>query len=59
VLDLKIADLAKDAQLLQISRNMATELIAEDPNFEKPENAAIAYQFAMMNTHKTNWSRIS
>jgi ATP-dependent DNA helicase RecG len=59
VLDLKIADLAKDAQLLQISRNMATELIAEDPNFESPENAAIAYQFAMMNTHKTNWSRIS
>ena len=59
VLDLKIADLAKDAQLLQISRNMATELIAEDPNFENPENAPIAYQFAMMNTHKTNWSRIS
>lgn len=59
VLDLKIADLAKDAQLLQISRNMAIELIAEDPNFEKPENAPIAYQYAMMNTHKTNWSRIS
>lgn len=59
VLDLKIADLAKDAQLLQVSRNMATELIAEDPNFEKPENAPIAFQFAMMNTHKTNWSRIS
>jgi ATP-dependent DNA helicase RecG len=59
VLDLKIADLAKDAQLLQISRNMAIELIAEDPDFEKPENATIAYQFAMMNTHKTNWSRIS
>jgi ATP-dependent DNA helicase RecG len=59
VLDLKIADLAKDAQLLQICRNMATELIAEDPNFENPENAAIAYQYAMMNTHKTNWSRIS
>ncbi|HRG51700.1 MAG TPA: ATP-dependent DNA helicase RecG [Bacteroidia bacterium] len=59
VLDLKIADLAKDAQLLQISRNMATEIIAEDPNFENPENAPVAFQFAMMNTHKTNWSRIS
>jgi ATP-dependent DNA helicase RecG len=59
VLDLKIADLAKDAQVLQLSRNMATELIAEDPNFENPENAPIAFQFAMMNTHKTNWSRIS
>jgi ATP-dependent DNA helicase RecG len=59
VLDLKIADLVKDAQLLQISRNMAIELIAEDLNFENPENAAIAYQYAMMNTQKTNWSRIS
>ena len=59
VLDLKIADLAKDAQLLQISRNMATEIIAEDPNFENPENAPVAFQFAMMNTQKTNWSRIS
>ncbi|HET6228148.1 MAG TPA: ATP-dependent DNA helicase RecG [Bacteroidia bacterium] len=59
VLDLKIADLAKDAQVLQLSRNMATELIAEDPNFENPENAPIAFQFAMMNTQKTNWSRIS
>jgi ATP-dependent DNA helicase RecG len=59
ILDLKIADLSKDAQVLQLSRNMATELIAEDPNFENPQNAAIAYQFAMMNTHQTNWSRIS
>lgn len=59
VLDLKIADLAKDAQVLQLSRNMATELIAEDPNFEKPQNAVIAYQFAMLNSHQTNWSRIS
>lgn len=59
VLDLKIADLAKDAHVLQLSRNTATELIAEDPNFENPQNASIAYQFAMMNTHQTNWSRIS
>ncbi len=59
VLDLKIADLAKDAQILQVARNMATELITEDPTFEKPENAPIAHQYAAMHVNKTNWSRIS
>ncbi len=59
VLDLKLADLARDAKILQMARNTAIELLNDDPNFEKKENASIAYQFAMMNTHQTNWSRIS
>jgi len=59
VLDLNIADLAKDAQILHSARNMAIELLAEDPNLEKPENSGIAYQFALTNTNRTNWSRIS
>jgi ATP-dependent DNA helicase RecG len=59
VLDLNIADLAKDSQILHSARNMAIELLAEDPNLEKPENSAIAYQFAITNTSRTNWSRIS
>jgi len=59
VLDLNIADLAKDAQILHAARNMVIELLSEDPNLEKPENSNIAYQFAMMNNPKTNWSRIS
>jgi len=59
VLDLNIADLAKDAQILHAARNMAIELLSEDQNLEKPENSNIAYQFALMNTSRTNWSRIS
>lgn len=59
VLDLNIADLAKDAQILHLARNMATELLSEDANLEKAENGNIAYQLAMLNSHKTNWSRIS
>ena len=59
VLDLKIADLAKDAPILHSARNMAIELLSEDPNLEKSENTAIAYQFAMTNRSSTNWSRIS
>lgn len=59
VLDLNIADLAKDAQILHAARNMAIELLSEDQNLEKPENSNIAYQFALMNSSRTNWSRIS
>ncbi|MES2286537.1 MAG: ATP-dependent DNA helicase RecG [Bacteroidota bacterium] len=59
VLDLNIADLAKDAQILHAARNMAIELLSEDPNLENPENSNIAYQFAMTNNNRTNWSRIS
>ncbi len=59
VLDLNIADLAKDSQILHAARNMVIELLSEDSNLEKPENSAIAYQYSMMNSNRTNWSRIS
>ncbi len=59
VLDLNIADLAKDSQILHAARNMAIELLSEDPNLEKPENSNIAYQFALTNNSRSDWSRIS
>jgi ATP-dependent DNA helicase RecG len=59
VLDLNIADLAKDSQILHAARNMVVELLSEDPELQKQENAPIAYHFAMMGREKTNWSRIS
>lgn len=59
VLDLNIADLAKDAQILHTARNMVIELLSEDPELVNPENANIAYQFSMLNSNRTNWSRIS
>jgi ATP-dependent DNA helicase RecG len=59
VLDLNIADLAKDAQILNSARNIAIELLSDDPTLEKPEHSNIAYQLAISNNPKTNWSRIS
>ena len=59
VLDLKIADLAQDSQILYAARNMAIEILAEDPNIEKQENSNIAYQFSQSNSSQFNWSRIS
>jgi ATP-dependent DNA helicase RecG len=59
VLDLNIADLAKDAQILHAARNMVIELLSEDPELQKLENSNIAYHFSMMGSNRTNWSRIS
>jgi ATP-dependent DNA helicase RecG len=59
VLDLKIADLIKDSQILHAARNCAMDLLAEDSELIKPENANIAYQYGLMNSNNTNWSRIS
>ncbi|MDQ3047113.1 MAG: ATP-dependent DNA helicase RecG [Bacteroidota bacterium] len=58
VLDLNIADLAKDAQILTLARNMAIELLSEDPELSKAENSTIAYHLALTK-EKTNWSSIS
>ncbi|GAK36837.1 ATP-dependent DNA helicase RecG [Bacteroides graminisolvens DSM 19988 = JCM 15093] len=36
--DLKIADLARDGQLLQYVREIATSIVDSDPNANLPEN---------------------
>lgn len=59
VLDLHLADLAKDSQILHAARNMALEVLSEDKELEKPENAPMAYHLAMMKKSHVNWSRIS
>jgi len=41
VLDLKLADLAKDQVILSEARNTVIELFSEDPQLEKPENAIL------------------
>ncbi|MBL7892381.1 MAG: ATP-dependent DNA helicase RecG, partial [Bacteroidia bacterium] len=59
VVDLKISDLVKDAQILLLARNAASALLANDPNIERPANVRIANQYVLINQSKTNWSRIS
>ncbi len=59
VVDLKLADLSRDSQLLQLARNYASQLLADDPEIQKPENSRIANQYVNINQNKTNWSRIS
>ncbi|MEO6884579.1 MAG: ATP-dependent DNA helicase RecG [Bacteroidia bacterium] len=59
VLDLRLADLAKDAQLLLLARNIAEETLNTDVDLSKPENANIAKQLQKLNKNSANWIRIS
>ena len=59
ILDLKVADLAKDQQILLLARKNASELLAKDPNFQDSENASILKEFKNILRTKPNWSRIS
>ena len=59
VLDLLIADLAKDGRILSESRAAAQSLLAEDPNLSIPANAAIRHHIESLPATAVNWSRIS
>jgi ATP-dependent DNA helicase RecG len=57
--DLKIADIAKDSQLLQYVREMAERLLDDDPEGMKPENQIIWQQLKELRKKNVNWSVIS
>jgi ATP-dependent DNA helicase RecG len=58
-LHLKIADLAKDGQLLGLARQKAIEVFSEDPDLCKEENRAIGHYLKNKLLEKPNWSVIS
>ena len=59
VLDLKIADLAKDGQIVSLAREMATKLLKNDPNVELEENRGIRIKLAEVLKSRPNWGRIA
>lgn len=58
-LDLLIADLSKDADVLKKAREAANELLENDPQLAKPENKMVWQQIQSMRKTAVNWSRIS
>ena len=59
VLDLLIADLAKDAKILQESRAAAQEILELDPDLTLPEHENIKQHIQSLQANTVNWSRIS
>jgi ATP-dependent DNA helicase RecG len=58
-LDLLIADLSKDSEVLQQARETAIGILDDDPELLKPENSAIRNQIQVKKKTAVNWSRIS
>lgn len=57
--DLKIANLARDGQLLQYVRNIAEEIVERDPTGELPENEVLWKQLKALRKTNINWAAIS
>ena len=56
---LHIADLVRDSQILQYSREKATELLSSDPMLEKTENATAMRRLQQLALSTGDWGRIS
>lgn len=59
LLNLKIADLARDGQILQAARNQAVEILKEDANLQLEKNYRLVHALNNIKRNKKNWSRIS
>ena len=58
VLDLKLANLAQDGQILQLARQAAQSILDEDVNFELEKNKVFENELFLLQKNKPNWSKI-
>jgi len=57
--DLKIADLARDGQLIEYARRLAQEILKEDPDLETPGNVLLKNGLKKRYGKRINWGVIS
>ena len=59
LLNLNIANLVKDGQILQLARDTAVEVLKEDPELIHNKNYRLKTNLNNLFGNKVNWSRIS
>ncbi len=59
ILNLKIADLARDGQLVVLSRDEAKRLLESDPRLEKPGNGMLRQIMEHVFRSKPDWGKIA
>lgn len=59
ILNLQIADLVKDKDILMVAREYAIKLLKEDASMEKPEHQKLREIFIEMSAKKNIWNYIS
>jgi len=57
--DLKIADIARDGQLVQLAREEAQRIIDDDPEQQKPQNELLWRRLGELRKSNENWAAIS
>lgn len=59
LVNLRIADLARDQKILSAAREMALEIIDEDPTLSHPKNKRLNDHLILISQNKSDWSKIS
>lgn len=59
VLQLRIADMVKDQQMMAAARNIANEWLTEDPDLSSESSALIREELFRLKKKKSDWSGIS
>lgn len=57
--DLKIADIARDGQLIQLARDEAQKIINDDPDCEKSQYSMLWNRLSELRKSNVNWAAIS
>jgi ATP-dependent DNA helicase RecG len=57
--DLKLANLGKDGEILQLARNVATDILDDDPGLQKEENRILLQNLLASKETSFSWSSIS
>ncbi|MCR4853253.1 MAG: ATP-dependent DNA helicase RecG [Prevotella sp.] len=57
--DLKIADIARDGQIVQLARDEAQRIVDDDPKCQKPEYQMLWNRLAELRKTNVNWAAIS
>ena len=59
VLNLQIADIVRDRDILQLARNYALKILKDDAPMQKPENAILRATYIELTKKKNIWNYIS
>ena len=59
VLELKIANIVKDKDILSLARDWAKRTLDVDPNLSDPVHKPIAHTYAKIGKYKNIWNYIS
>jgi ATP-dependent DNA helicase RecG len=59
VLNLQIADIVRDRDILQLARNYALNILKDDAPMQKPENAVLRATYIELTKKKNIWNYIS